>query len=258
MEKHILILYSGGLDSLIMEQYAKINYPNSKINKVWFDIGQEYNYKEKAALPADVEIKKVDWHAQTFSKNEGETGSGNIFIPGRNAVFALLGASMYLPDEIWLGALNGETHDNATDKNNTFLTKINNLISYVYSPFKKEIKVRFPLVDANFGKYEAVEWGLQNGLTIEQIKHTSSCLSGEEGNCGKCVVCIRRWGIFKQLGFNEKYNVHPLETIESKLYFKSILEGKYDKWRMKEIIGALELHYHTTNINQIKKYIYEQ
>ena len=170
----ILILYSGGLDSKIMELYAKINHPNDEIKKVWFDIGQEYSEKEMKCLDSDVDIRKIDYLKDFKCVGKEGNPCGNIMIPGRNAVLALLGASIYLPDEIWLGALCGETHKEATDKNYEFLEKFNTFVNYVLSPYtKKEIKLRFPLADAGFGKLDSVKWALENGysdsLSIERI-----------------------------------------------------------------------------------------
>lgn len=250
----ILILYSGGLDSKIMELYAKINHPNDEIKKVWFDIGQEYNYKERQTISEDVEIRNVEYFSKTFSKNDN--ACGNIMIPGRNAVLALLSASIYLPDEIWLGALCGETHKEATDKNYEFLERFNTFVNYVLSPYTNNIKLRFPLADAGFGKLESVKWALENGLTKEELLSTSSCLSGENGNCGVCMVCVRRWGIFTQLGIKEKYNKDLFEYEESLNYLREILlNDYYDNYRKEEIIPALRKYFDTNDNIKICMYL---
>lgn len=249
----ILILYSGGLDSKIMELYAKINHPNDEIKKVWFDIGQEYSEKEMKCLDSDVDIRKIDYLKDFKCVGKEGNPCGNIMIPGRNAVLALLGSSIYLPDEIWLGALCGETHKEATDKNYEFLENFNTFVNYVLSPYtKKEIKLRFPLADAGFGKLDSVKWALENGLTKEELLLTSSCLSGEKGNCGVCIVCVRRWGIFKQLGIHEKYNNSLFFNKESLIYLKEIITNDYyDKYRKEEIIPALKMQFKTEEINVI-------
>jgi len=259
----ILILYSGGLDSLIMKRWAEVNHPDANVRCVWYDIGQEYNEKELQALPDFVEKRSIDWlrpHQELISK-EGSS-SGSIIIPGRNAVLSTTAASMYLPDEIWLGALLGETHEGSTDKNYTFLDKINEMLYYVHSPYKPNgVTVRFPLADAGFGKYEAVEWAFNNGVSTQDILKSSSCLSGEKGNCGKCVVCLRRWGIFKQLGFAESYNVHPLTQdnnikiiVEMLMYESGMIDNcHYDEFRRREIVPALKLHFGTSNTKEIPR-----
>lgn len=257
MSKKITILYSGGLDSFIMVKLAKsLGYD---YNLVHFDIGQEYNEKELKAIKDsgfDVEIRNVDWlTSKTVLSGKQENNSGNIFIPGRNMVLSSLAASIYLPDEVWLGGLKGEDHAQATDKNEKFVQKTNKLWEHVYSPFDTVPKLVFPLVDKMWGKFEAVEWAVQHA-PIEDILSTSSCLSGEPGNCGTCVVCCRRKYIFKQLGFKEEYNKDPLESASNLKMLIEMLETPvdakdadvhYDSWRRREIIPGLYLEFDTDN-----------
>ena len=251
---NILILYSGGLDSLIMARFAEVRYPNAKVTKVFYDIGQPYAAKEIAALPADVIQRKLPWLSPEFTPvgKEG-SASGDIIIPGRNMLLATAAACMYLPDEIWMGALQGETHEGSTDKNYPFLNRLNETLAYVLRPFyegppwrsKAPAVARFPLADAGFNKLRAVRWALQNGITEAQIKASSSCLSGEPGNCGRCVVCLRRWGIFRQLGIpQEQYNVDPLTTPELSALAHAMVTGNhYDEDRTSEILPALPEDY---------------
>jgi len=238
----ILILYSGGLDSLIMKRYAEVKYPDAEVVYTWYDIGQEYNHKERAVLPDFVEKLHLDWLQPGSSvQSKDDSASGNIYIPGRNLVLATMAACKHLPDQIWMGALQGEVHDSATDKNWEFLGRASTTLSYVLKPFLPNgVEVRFPLAEAGFNKFTATEWALENGITKEEILHSSSCLSGEHGNCGRCVVCFRRFGIFAQLGFEEQYNVHPLEVEENEKIAAEMLYGTYyDSHRKQEIIPAL-------------------
>jgi len=241
MANKILILYSGGLDSKIMEFYAKKKYPDAEIKKVWYDIGQEYNYKERACLEDDVDIKSVDWLGEQQGIAKDGSSSGAIFIPGRNAVLALLGASQYLPNEIWLGALRGEK---STDKDEEFKALMNDLMKYVFSPFDIVPILRFPFFDEGWGKKDAVDWAFNNGLDINIMLNSSSCLSGEKGNCGTCVVCVRRWGIFYQLGFKDLLNKTPFESVDSVKYLIAVLtDDHYDSFRKAEIVPALKTYF---------------
>lgn len=257
--KKIVILYSGGLDSLIMRKYAELNNPDSEIVCVYYDIGHPYAWKEKAVLPKDVIVHDMTWfNASGVSKDGNNTG--NCFIPGRNLVFVTLAASQYLPDEIWLGALQGEIHAKATDKNYEFACTASKTLSYTLSPFKDHISVVYPLAEAGFGKLEATAWAIEHGMKDAVLK-SSSCMEGEEGNCGICATCLRRWGIFLQLGLEEKYNVHPLE---SKVHTKMIVEmideiltptsfPHYNAYRISEIIPALQMYYNETDLTTIKE-----
>jgi len=225
-----------------MKRYAEVVYPEAEVVYVWYDIGQEYNYKERAALPDFVHQLKLDWLTSDVELQGKEgSASGNIFIPGRNLVLAVAASCKYLPDQIWMGALLGEMHDDSTDKNWLFTEKASETLSYVLSPFlPKGVEVRFPLADEGFNKFTATKWALGAGVSKEDILESSSCLSGEEGDCGKCIVCFRRWGIFTQLGLKEEYNTHPLEHEPHEHVVAEMLFGNhYDAHRKQEILPAL-------------------
>lgn len=237
----IAILFSGGLDSLIMKRWAEVKYPNAEVVCVFYDIGQEYLEKELAALPDYVIQRKLDWLGGSSGESKEGSSSGNIYIPGRNLVLATNVACAFLPDQIWMGALLGETHDTATDKNWTFLSMASETLSYVLSPFKPSgVTVHFPLAEGGLNKLTATQWALENGVSKEAIVNSSSCLSGEAGKCGHCVVCFRRWGIFKQLGLHEDYNVHPLSVEANQKIIEEMRNGDYyDEHRKMEILPAL-------------------
>jgi 7-cyano-7-deazaguanine synthase in queuosine biosynthesis len=263
MDNKIVILYSGGADSKLMYEYAKIKgYTN--IQLVYFNIGQEYAYKEIATLPDEVEVLDMPWFFSGEQSKEGNA-SGNIFIPGRNLVFSVLAASKYLPDEVWLGSLCGEDHSVATDKNEIFRQGTTNLLSYVLSPFKKDVLLRFPFVEEGWGKLDIVKWALENNLE-DVVLSSSSCMSKEEGQCGQCVVCARLWGIFIQLGIDRKFNRNPLDSLECIKMFKEMLDTEilvrsgekmesevhYNKFRRDEIVPALQIVFNTKDLNEIR------
>lgn len=248
---HIVILYSGGLDSLIMKKYAEVRHPEDKVDLVWYDIGQEYRDKELDALPEGCEVRTIDW-LNDFVLPVAKENTQDIMIPGRNLALATLAACQYLPDEIWMGALLGETHAEATDKNWQFLQLLNDTLAYVLKPFGKMPIVRFPLAEDGFSKLDAVKWFLANGGTETEILHSSSCLTytrhGDPKACGQCIVCLRRWGIFSQLGIAEEYVKDPVYDMseQNKKMVCEMLKGEmgqechYDEHRRREIIPALK------------------
>ena len=256
--KKVVILYSGGLDSRIMLHLAESMDLDVKL--VHYDIGQPYNEKElqaikKAKLP--VEIRKVDWViSQEDIKSKDGNAAGNIMIPGRNLTLATMAASAFLPDEIWMGGLKGEDNKGATDKNYGFIKHTNSVFDYVFKPYERTPRLVFPLLEKDFGKFEAVEWAYHNGLSKEDILNTSSCLSGDDGNCGECIVCFRRKFIFKQLGFSEKYNHDPLESMQNLMMVKEMIASQktirddnnthYDAYRRREIIPGLLKEFNCT------------
>jgi len=247
----ICILYSGGADSLCMLHYAKINHPEAEIVLCYYDLGQDYAFKEMKQLPANVKIRKLDWLGNGVGAVAKENTQA-IMIPGRNMALAVLAACQELPNEIWMGALMGEIHDKATDKNMTFLKTLNITLGYVLAPYGVTPKARFPLADAGFGKFEAIEWYLNNGGDPQAMLNSSSCLTAEAtdtcDNCGHCIVCMRRWGIFSQLGLKEEYIHHPIKDIspENATMLLEMAIGDddpkykchYDAYRRREIMPA--------------------
>lgn len=259
-KKKVVILYSGGLDSFIMKKLAEAKYPNLELTLAHFDIGQGYSEKEMNAIQNsgyDVDIRKVEWlsKGQELS-GKNENNSGNIFIPGRNMILSGLAASIYSPDEVWMGGLKGEDHAKATDKNKEFIDRSNHIWSYVYSPFETVPKLVFPLIDENWGKFEAVKWVFEEGgASTQDILKTSSCLGDSLAkNCGHCVVCCRRKYIFKQLGFEEEYEQDPLTGKDNLNMIIEMLETDpntpddevhYDQWRRREILPGLYIEFET-------------
>lgn len=255
-------MYSGGLDSLIMRKLAQLEYPDYEVIYVYYDIGHDYSWKEKAVLPSDVIVHDMSWFNAKGVGKEGNN-TGNCFIPGRNMVFATLAASQYLPTEIWLGALQGEIHLRATDKNYEFAWQASLTLSYVLSPFIKKVSIIYPLAERGWGKLQATEWALEHGMRDEVLR-SSSCMEGESGNCGRCATCARRWGIFTQLeakyNIREEYNVHPVESgVHNKMFVEMIDEylnpsktPHYDSFRVGEIVPALQIYFGTNDLAVIR------
>lgn len=248
MKKKLGLLMSGGLDSYIAWHYAQKveGWRPEDIMCVYIDIGNPYADKEKKAIESFRE-EGIDTKYLTCEILKPEFGNmpdnENIWIPGRNLTLATIMASIGA-DEIWICALKGEMHQFATDKNETFFKMATKTLSYVHSKFKDEVIVKTPF--ENMSKLDIVKWALDNGVSKEQILRTSSCLSGEEGNCGNCMVCVRRYGIFKQLGLEEKYNQDPLKSEVGKKYLQQLAQDvgvneHYDNARIDEVLPALDM-----------------
>lgn len=222
----IVILYSGGLDSFIMHHKAKIDHPDAEIISVYFDHGANYCKREISGLPSFVQIRRLDWldnnHTTIVQPGRRE---GAIMIPGRNLVFATTLACQELPDELWIGALHGETHEKGTDKNYTFLAKLNETLNYVIGPFRNKVPMycKFPLADAKLDKLDSVKWALTHGLTPEELMATRSCHDGSTNKCGGCIQCIKRWAVFGECGFSENYDNHPMKSDFGKSFVKDLI-----------------------------------
>lgn len=247
-KQKIVILYSGGLDSLIMKRYAEVNHPNAEIICVYFAHGAPSEEQEIASLPDYVEVRQIDWldeNIKTVAK-VNEPAKGAIYIPGRNHVFATAAGCIYMPDEIWLGALADENHVGATDKNMEFCRRCGETLSYVLSPFVgQNILVRIPFAEMDWTKINTVSWALFNGLSEEDLKATVTCYNHDGHKpCGECIACFKRNLIFRMAGFSEEYRTDPLaaKTPKSKALLRAVMTGDdAESIELRKIISSLRL-----------------
>jgi 7-cyano-7-deazaguanine synthase in queuosine biosynthesis len=229
-----VILYSGGMDSYIMGLLAGAG----NVVKLHYDIGQPYAEWERAALPADVVVRRVEWLTGGALANNS-SGSGAIMIPGRNLALATLAACQECADEVWIGALRGEVHERATDKNFTFAALASCAIGYALKPYLPQVRVRLPLAERGWNKLDAARWALANGGSMAALKATRSCLAETQQPCGGCVVCLRRWGLFRQLGTEERtLEFPPLSTLGRAVISEMLSGDKYDEARRAEVLPA--------------------
>lgn len=213
MEK-IVILYSGGLDSLIMRHYAKVKYPEAKIKCLYYAHGADSEDSEIQRLPSYVEVRVLQWlgdKIKPVAKKE-DPFAGAIYIPGRNLIFSALAACQELADEIWMGTLVDEDNPKGTDKNQKFRQDTSELLSYVLSPFLDKVTVKFPFVDEKWTKADCVKWALETGLSPKEITNTVSCWHHHGIACGQCKQCFKRQLVFKLNDLEEEYATDPISS----------------------------------------------
>lgn len=221
----IVLLFSGGLDSIIMYHMAKIEYPDAEIKCLYYRHGADSEEAEIARLPDFVEVRNVDWLGKDIRPVHklDDPFAGAIYIPGRNLIFTSLAACQELPDEIWMGTLWDEDNEQATDKNEKFRNDTSELLSYVLSPFLKGVRIRFPFVEKLMTKELSVRWALENGIDEEELTSTISCWHHDGEPCGQCKQCFKRFFIFRLNNLRESYRVHPLYSRHGKELLKQYL-----------------------------------
>lgn len=229
--KNIVILYSGGLDSLLMEKLALREEPEAHVTGLFFDHGQDSLKQEVKNLPLWVKKKHLDWLGDEIKPvcKTTDPFAGAIYIPGRNLVFCVLAACYYQPNEIWMGTLADENNEGATDKNETFIEKTEDTLNYVLSPFLERVKIKFPLADRGWTKTDAVKSLLDTKhLTKAEILKTTSCwFHNGEKPCGKCKQCLKRALVLRNFNIYEEHaGTHPLSNEN---HFCSSLIEQYQK-----------------------------
>lgn len=234
MNKKVVILTSGGLDSIIAYYYAKIErgLSDEDILPLWVDLGHPYNKKEENVIdcmPFEITKMRLDLIRSEFDNIPGK-GDGQQIIPGRNLILASIASSF--GEEIWLMALDGERHIYAKerDKSERFFKDATELLTYVFNISRPETRLVTPF--ENMTKTEILAWAIKNEVPKYVIKLTSTCYDDKYKSCGDCPACFKRWVAFTNNGLEEQHEMHPA----SRLYE----EGSWLNWYIKKLEKARE------------------
>lgn len=226
MEKEVVILMSGGMDSYVAYHYAvkEKSYDPEEILALHFEIGQPYAHKEREAMETfDFPIKtiNIDLIREEFD-NVPSHEHGSQVIPGRNMIFATIAGSF--GKRIWLTALKGERHQFMKDKSKKFYRDMTDLMTYVFSDSREETILETPF--SHMTKSDVINWALDNGLTVDDLRDTSTCYHEEYDKCGICSTCVKRWIAFYNNDITEDYENPPYLSDYAKEYRQKLIEAK--------------------------------
>lgn len=186
----IITLVSGGLDSSLMsllisesklEQFPLfINYGQLSFEMEW-NACKKFHFNFRLPTPELVDIKGYGQFFSCGITDKNKDIKKEAFLPNRNALFLLIGASFAFSrkaDSIALGLLNEDTHL-FPDQTDIFLKNFGNSLGL---SLRKKINIITPLRE--FYKKDVVELAKSKG-----ISGTYSCHSGTAIPCGKCISC---------------------------------------------------------------------
>ncbi len=217
----VSIMFSGGLDSMIMYHYAKAQGLDPVC--IYLNMGHPYAHKEIAAMH-----RKSEWMPKVEMINTVELFPliekrlSNQIIPSRNLLLATIGG-MFSP-RVWLGALDGEQLGKEHDKSPRFFKDSSTLLSFTNEFFQPQTRVEAPF--GNMSKSETVHWALEYGIPLEELLATSSCYDGEKDMCGKCITCQKRASAFILNGIIEPgYESNPFNSNYHKELCREIPEA---------------------------------
>lgn len=197
MEK-VSIMFSGGLDSMIMYHFA-IAQGLSPVC-LYVDLGHPYAHKEKTAMARNSEwMPEVEIIELSSLYHLIEKRMSNQIIPSRNVLLAVIGG-MFSP-RVWLGALDGEQLGKEHDKSPRFFEDTTKLLSFTNEFFQKETSIEAPF--GKMSKSETLRWALEYGIPLDELLATSSCYDGSDGKCGMCLTCVKRRLAFLANGIEE-------------------------------------------------------
>lgn len=240
-----LLLFSGGMDSLIAWEYLK------RPDCLYIDMGHKYANVEKAAvlkLMRSYIGEKCNIGIADF-KLLGNFETEDATIPLRNLYFAMIGVNSGY-DRIWIIVQKDEM--NIPDRTYTFFIKASALLTmlsgrdiFVGTPFKQ------------MDKTDMVKWYVKSGKDIEKLKMTWACYHPEEFKgpwdprvgattvyrpCANCPACFRRFVAMKLNGIEEEWHGSLLKSDIVKTYLERAKKGKnYSAERNKRILDALEV-----------------
>lgn len=194
--KEIVVLFSGGLDSLACLHWAQGFFDAAKyvMRPMYVDFGQQYANKEIVAairLCADQDLLLRVVRARNFlSENVVDA-----HIPMRNTFLLLMASAMYPNSEgVVFGMLHGESCE---DKNPYYVHLMQKLFDSqfgysIYRHEKRKFEIYTPL--ASCTKTQVVKW-LCDLETVSRtsLNNTIGCYSSRDKNCGGCISCFNRW-----------------------------------------------------------------
>lgn len=210
--KNVIILCSGGLDSVVTAHYVKKKLKYRKIIILFFDYGQRNLLSEKKCArkcARDLggkfeEIKvTIKLGGKLVDKDRAEKGyrkdlkntkkeASKWYVPQRNLIF--LSYALSLAEANWLKdkkvynlfvGFKNEGKEHYPDTTPEFVEKMNLLC-------KKGVEIVAPLIKKD--KEDIVLLGKKLGVNF---RNTFSCYIGGEKHCGVCLACkLRKAGFY--------------------------------------------------------------
>jgi 7-cyano-7-deazaguanine synthase in queuosine biosynthesis len=196
-----------------MDSYV-MNYLIKPDVLLYVKVGSSYEIKELKKIYEFVKDKHIENKLIVSDLSFlNQFALSNAHVPLRNLYF-IQQASLY-GDEIYLGALKGEI---SKDKSAYFRKTTEELLSYCWNDTlmldkQKTIKVIFPF--AKLTKTQMLKQYIQKNGSIEDlVKYTISCYDEQEGFCGECMSCFRRYvaEVNNGLETRENYTNDPMSV----------------------------------------------
>jgi 7-cyano-7-deazaguanine synthase in queuosine biosynthesis len=221
-----ILLYSAGLDSQPAWHYL------GKPPAVYFDIRHKYRAQEIATVQELSQRCGIDLTVSREIDLSRWEPADDPIIPLRNIHLALHAA--HRADVIWCVGVKGDhTHDKSPDAFRR--------ISAFLSDFAgRPIRVDSPFWDMT--KTDIVRWYLNEGLPLDDLLATFSCLSPGAAmvHCGACPSCLRRWIALANNGLTGTFAANPWEWDRIQTYYLAAMrDGTYPAHRAEEFHAAL-------------------
>jgi len=188
----IVVLVSGGIDSSVMCKI--IEKQGEEITPLFIDYGQLAAKKEWEACqrvfkeckfpnPVKIDLRGYGKMIPSGLTNSQKDICKDVFLPGRNMLFLLVGAAYAFSHgekTIAIGLLTEKTHL-FPDQTEEFIVNANFALN---SALEADLTIITPLI--NFTKHDVIELAKHYKIPLDK---TYSCHSGRDRYCGQCVAC---------------------------------------------------------------------
>lgn len=225
MTANEILLFSAGADSFPAWHYL------GKPPALYFDLGHRYRDHEYEAISTLARRHAIDLSiSRELDLAAWEEPDG--IIPLRNLYFVMLAS--HRADLIWCVGVKG---DHTADKSPESFERISQLVSDLTG---RTIRVDSPFWDRT--KTEIVGWYLDQGLPVDDLLDTFSCLAPGKSrmHCGRCSACLRRWISFTNNGIEAPFAANPWEWEKvSDFYLRAMQDRTYPQHRADEFFSAL-------------------
>ncbi|MBA8823791.1 hypothetical protein FHX42_001120 [Saccharopolyspora lacisalsi] len=220
-----LLLYSAGLDSFCAWHY--LGHPPA----LYCDLRHRSRDHELAAIRTLAERHSIPLTISNeldLARWEAEDG----IIPLRNVYFAMLAS--HRARTIWCAGVKG---DHTADKSPHAFFEVSRMLTEF-----TEQPVRLDSPFWAMTKTDIVRWYLDQGLPVEDLLTTFSCLQPRSAgqHCGRCPSCLRRWIALANNGVEAPFAATPWEWPRVHDYYvPAMRDGIYPEHRSREFFTAL-------------------
>jgi len=234
-----VVLFSGGVDSLITLRYAQSISREmiDGVTPVYCRLGHRYEAEELKAvrdiLPGGINIDRSLSGLGSIEDSKANIPSrnGHLILAALRHSFAYFGGEIY----IWLTVQKDEL--DIPDRSPEFLDRMSKVCSVLS---RKRVTVRTPW--ERMDKTDMVRWYLESAYSEEDLRKTWACYwpSASGDQCGNCPACIRRYIAFYLNGIHEEYLQDPRKSMTAQSYIKKANDGVYSKERCRRILEAFD------------------
>lgn len=229
-----IVLFSGGIDSLAALLWTIEYYGKDKTKALYCALTTKYEAKELEA--AKLICSKLGVHLimePAFNIGIYEEDDANI--PLRNLILMCSAAIHSTEQDVNVVIQNIQVGEYGPDRDE----KWNLLAQMVISQgIGRNIVMHTPF--ANKSKQDIVLY-IRSLQQDELLLDTIGCFKAEDGHCGECKACFRRYIALEHSGINTfgHFNKKVLEWSGTRTYANKMLSGGYDDQRKRETLAVL-------------------